>query len=98
LVAAGRGVLLAPEILSHHRSKGVSFHVLDGAKEKLEILLIRKKCSEPATVDSFVKILKESVRQNQKQMERTPAPITEDHAVLPDGYFGTNRHQFADGW
>jgi DNA-binding transcriptional LysR family regulator len=69
LVAAGRGVLLAPEILSHHRTIGVSFHVLDGSKEKFEIVLIRRKCSEPATVDNFVKLLKESVRRIQEQME-----------------------------
>ncbi len=69
MVAAGRGVLLAPEILSHHRTIGVSFHVLDGSKEKFEIVLIRRKCSEPATVDNFVKLLKESVRRIQKQME-----------------------------
>jgi DNA-binding transcriptional LysR family regulator len=63
MVAAGRGVLLAPEILSRHRTIGVSFHVLDGSKEEFEIVLIRRKCSEPATVDNFVKILAESVRR-----------------------------------
>lgn len=61
MVAAGRGVLLAPEILSHHRTIGVSFHLLDGPKEKFEVVLIRRKGSEPTTVDNFVKILAESV-------------------------------------
>jgi DNA-binding transcriptional LysR family regulator len=61
MVAAGRGVLLVPEILSHLRTIGVSFHVLDGSKEKFEIALIRRKYSEPATVDNFVEILAESV-------------------------------------
>lgn len=56
-------MLLAPEILSRHRTIGVSFHVLDGSKEEFEIVLIRRKCSEPATVDNFVKILAESVRR-----------------------------------
>jgi DNA-binding transcriptional LysR family regulator len=62
MVAAGRGVLLLPKILFDHRTIGVSFHVLDGSKEKFELILIRRKCSEPATVENFVKILTESVR------------------------------------
>jgi DNA-binding transcriptional LysR family regulator len=66
MVAAGRGVLLGPEILFRHRTIGVSFHVLDGSKEKFEVVLIRRKCSEPATVENFVKILTESVRRQWK--------------------------------
>ena len=65
MVAAGRGVLLVPEILSRLRTNGVSFHVLDGSKEKFKIVLVRRRYSEPATVDNFVKILKESVRRIQ---------------------------------
>jgi DNA-binding transcriptional LysR family regulator len=42
MVAAGRGVLLAPEIVLYHRSAGVSLHVLDGLKEELEIVLLRR--------------------------------------------------------
>ena len=38
MVAAGRGVLLGPEILFRHRTIGVSFHVLDGSKEKFEVV------------------------------------------------------------
>ena len=66
MVAAGRGVLLGPEILFRHRTIGVSFHVLDGSKEKFEVVLIRSKHSEPATVENFVKILTESVRRQRK--------------------------------
>jgi DNA-binding transcriptional LysR family regulator len=65
MVAAGRGVLLVLEILSRLRTNGVSFHVLDGSKEKFKIVLARRRYSEPATVDNFVKILKESVRRIQ---------------------------------
>jgi LysR family transcriptional regulator, benzoate and cis,cis-muconate-responsive activator of ben and cat genes len=65
MVAAGRGVLLVPEILSRLRTNGVSFHVLDGSKEKFKIVLVRRRYYEPATVDNFVKILKESVRRIQ---------------------------------
>jgi DNA-binding transcriptional LysR family regulator len=64
MVAAGRGVLLAPEILFQHRVIGVSFHVLDGLKEEFEMFLMRTNSSETgATVDNFVKILAESVRR-----------------------------------
>ena len=66
MVAAGRGVMLGPEILFRHRTIGVSFHVLDGSKEKFEVVLIRRKYSEPATVENFVKILTESVRRQRK--------------------------------
>ena len=79
MVAAGRGVLLAPEILFRHRTIGVSFHVLDGSKEQFEMFVMRRKpvrhslgdaeSSEPApTVENFVEILSESVL-------RLPTPI-----------------------
>jgi len=62
MVAAGRGVLLSPEILSRHRTIGVSFHVLDGLQGEFEMLLMRRKSAEPAaTLDNFVKILAESL-------------------------------------
>ena len=62
MVAAGRGVLLAPEILFRHRTIGVSSHVLDGSKGEWEMFLMRRKSAEPAaTLDNFVKILAESV-------------------------------------
>jgi DNA-binding transcriptional LysR family regulator len=66
MVAAGRGVLLAPAILSRHRTIGVSFHVLDGSQGEFEMFLMRLKSTEPgATVDNFVKILAESVLRIQ---------------------------------
>jgi DNA-binding transcriptional LysR family regulator len=66
MVAAGRGVLLAPAILSRHRTIGVSFHVLDGSQGEFEMFLMRLKSAEPgATVDNFVKILAESVLRLQ---------------------------------
>ena len=66
MAAAGRGVLLAPAILSRRRTIGVSFHVLDGSQGEFEVLLMRLKSAEPgATVDNFVKILAESVLRLQ---------------------------------
>jgi DNA-binding transcriptional LysR family regulator len=67
MVAAGRGVLLAPEMVLCHRSAGVSLYVLDGLKEELEIVLLRRETPEPApAVDNFVKILAESVLSLKK--------------------------------
>ena len=66
MVAAGRGVFLAPELVFGGRSAGVSVHVLDGSKSEFEVLLRRRKGLEPAaTVDNFVKMLAESVRHLQ---------------------------------
>jgi DNA-binding transcriptional LysR family regulator len=66
MVAAGRGVLLSPEILSRHRTIGVSLHVLDGLQWEFEMLLMRRKSAEPAaTLDNFVKILAESLLRLQ---------------------------------
>ena len=66
MVAAGRGVSLSPEILSRHRTIGVSFHVLDGLQGEFEMLLMRRKSAEPAaTLDNFVKILAESLLRLQ---------------------------------
>ena len=62
MVAAGRGVLLAPEILFRHRTAGLSVHVLEDSKAEFEMFLMRRKSSEAAvTVGNFVKILAESV-------------------------------------
>ena len=65
MVAAGRGVFLAPAILSRHRKIGVSFHVLDGSQGEFEMFLIRLKSAEPGATDNFVKILAESVLRLQ---------------------------------
>ena len=62
MVAAGRGVLLGPQILFRHPTAGVSFHILNGAKEKFKMFLMRRKMPEPAaTVDNFIKILAQSL-------------------------------------
>jgi LysR family hca operon transcriptional activator len=62
MVAAGRGVLLGPELVFGGRSAGVSVHVLDGLKGEFEVFLLKRKASEPAaTVDNFAKMLAESV-------------------------------------
>ena len=62
MVAAGRGVLLGPQILFRHPTAGVNFHILNGAKEKFEMFLMRRKMPEPAaTVDNFIKILAQSL-------------------------------------
>ena len=70
MVAAGRGVLLGPEILFRHPTVGVSFHVLDGSKGEFEMFLMRTDSSEPAaTVDNFVKIIAESVLRLRTPVE-----------------------------
>ena len=70
MVAAGRGVLLGPEILFRHPTDGVSVHVLDGFKEEFEMFLMRTNSSElGATVDNFVKILADSVLRLQTSTE-----------------------------
>jgi DNA-binding transcriptional LysR family regulator len=75
MVAAGRGVLLAPEILFRHPTVGVSSHVLDGSKGEFEMFLMRTNSSEPgATVDNFVKILAESVLRLQTPVEMISVP------------------------
>jgi DNA-binding transcriptional LysR family regulator len=62
MVAAGRGVLLGPQILFRQPTAGVNFHILNGAKEKFEMFLMRREMPEPAaTVDNFVKILTDSL-------------------------------------
>jgi DNA-binding transcriptional LysR family regulator len=66
MVAAGRGVFLAPELVFGGRSAGVSVHVLDGLKSEFEVLLRRRKGPEPAAmVDNFAKMLAASVRHLQ---------------------------------
>jgi DNA-binding transcriptional LysR family regulator len=62
MVAAGRGVLLLPDIALAYRPAGVNFHVLDDSKAEFEMFLLRRKGPEPmTTVDNFVKLLAESV-------------------------------------
>ena len=66
MVAAGRGVFLAPELVFGGRSAGVRVHVLDGLKGEFEVLLRRRGGPDPAaTVDHFAKLLAESVRHLQ---------------------------------
>jgi DNA-binding transcriptional LysR family regulator len=62
MVAAGRGVLLAPQILFRQPTSGVNFHILNGAKEKFAMFVLRRAMPEPAaTVDNFIKILTQSL-------------------------------------
>jgi DNA-binding transcriptional LysR family regulator len=83
MVAAGRGVLLGPQILFLHPTAGVSFHILNGAKEKFKMFLMRRKMPEPAaTVDNFIKILAQSlpracraeIQRTRSHRPRTPMP------------------------
>lgn len=63
MVAAGRGVLLLPDIAFAFRPVGVKFHVLDDSTGEFEMFLLRRKSPEPTTtVDNFIKILAESVQ------------------------------------
>ena len=82
MVAAGRGVLVAPEIGFRDRTIGVNVYVLDCSKGEYELFLIRRNTSEStATIDNFVKILAESVlrlqtrRQNAKASRRGPQKV-----------------------
>jgi DNA-binding transcriptional LysR family regulator len=62
MVAAGRGVLLAPQIVFRHPTAGVNCHILNGAKEKFKMFLMRRKMPEPAAaLDNFIKILAQSL-------------------------------------
>jgi DNA-binding transcriptional LysR family regulator len=77
MVAAGRGVLVAPEIGFRDRTIGVNVYVLDCSKGEYELFVMRRNTSEStATIDNFVKILAESVlrlqtrRQNAKGSHR----------------------------
>ena len=67
MVAAGRGVLLGPEIGLRDRTIGVSVHMLEGSNGKFEVVLRRREGPEPttATVDNFAKMLADSVRRLQ---------------------------------
>ena len=68
MVAAGRGVVISPEILLRklHLPAAVNSYILEDSQSKFELFLLRKKESEPAaTVNNFAKILFESVRRLQ---------------------------------
>ena len=64
MVAAGRGVLLYPEIALRARPATINFHVLKESKSPFELYVIQKKDVEPpAIVNNFVRILFEVVRK-----------------------------------
>jgi DNA-binding transcriptional LysR family regulator len=74
MVAAGRGVLLAPQIGFRDRTIGVNVYVLDCSKGEHELFSIRRNTSEStASVDNFVKILAESVLRLQKRCQNAKA-------------------------
>ena len=82
MVAAGRGVLVAPEILFHDSTIGVNVYVLGRSKGEYELFLFRRNTSEStATIDNFVKILAESALrlqtrcQNAKASRRGPQKV-----------------------
>jgi len=74
MVAAGRGVFVAPEIGFRDRTIGVNVYVLDRSKGEYELFLIRRNTSEStATVDNFVKIIAESVLRLQTRRQSAEA-------------------------
>jgi hypothetical protein len=74
MVAAGRGVLVAPEIGFRDRTIGVNVYVLDCSKGEYELFLIRRNTSEStAMIDNFVKILAESVLSLQTRPQNAEA-------------------------
>jgi hypothetical protein len=74
MVAAGRGVFVAPEIGFRDRTINVNVYVLDRSKGEYELYLIRRNTSESiATVDNFVKIIAESVLRLQTRRQNAEA-------------------------
>jgi LysR family transcriptional regulator, benzoate and cis,cis-muconate-responsive activator of ben and cat genes len=60
MVAAGRGVWLAPEIAVSARLEAVNYQRLEEIKRKYELFLVSKKRAElPATVQQFIRVLKD---------------------------------------
>jgi DNA-binding transcriptional LysR family regulator len=61
MVAAGRGVWLAPEIAVPSRLEAINYQRLDAIERRLEVYAIWKKRAEsPATAQRFMKVLKKS--------------------------------------
>ena len=61
MVAAGRGVWLAPEIAVHGRLEAINYQRLDAIERRLKVSAIWKKREElPATAQQFMKVLKKS--------------------------------------
>ena len=61
MVAAGRGIWLAPEIAVPSRVEAINYQRLDAIERRLEMCAIWKKQAElPATALQFMKVLKES--------------------------------------
>ncbi len=61
MVAAGRGVWLAPEIAVPARLEAVNYQRLEAIERRFEVFVIWKKLTElPATAQQFMRVLKES--------------------------------------
>jgi DNA-binding transcriptional LysR family regulator len=61
MVAAGRGVWLAPEIAVHNLLEAINYQRLDAIERRLEVFAISTKRAElPATAQQFMKVLKRS--------------------------------------
>jgi DNA-binding transcriptional LysR family regulator len=72
MVAAGRGVWLAPEIAVPAILGAVSYQRLEEIEPKYELFLISKKDADlPATVQQFISVLKDSV--NSQETESAPS-------------------------
>jgi DNA-binding transcriptional LysR family regulator len=71
MVAAGRGVWLAPEIAVSARLEAVNYQRLEEIKRKYELFLVSKKRAElPATVQQFIGVLKDCTNSEALVSER----------------------------
>jgi LysR substrate binding domain len=82
MVAAGRGVWLAPEIAVHSRLESINYQRLNAIERRLEVSAIWKKRAElPATAQQFMKVLKKAANSTlaercepRRQPESLPHP------------------------
>jgi DNA-binding transcriptional LysR family regulator len=69
MVAAGRGVWLAPEIAVPTRLETVNYQRLEEIERRHEMFVIWKKQAElPATAQQFVRVLKECTNLESVQL------------------------------
>ncbi len=63
MVAAGRGVLVAPEIGVRGRTAAVDFHLLTELESEFKLSTIWKKQSQIApTISKFIEVLQEVIK------------------------------------
>jgi LysR family transcriptional regulator, benzoate and cis,cis-muconate-responsive activator of ben and cat genes len=75
MVAAGRGVWLAPEIAVPTRLEAVNYQRLEEIEPKYELFLVSKKeAALPATVEQFIRVLKDCTNSETAALAISPSP------------------------